>query len=187
VLKDRIDWEKSAREPEGLLTEFRHASGTAQQGHHFRDQLNARIEALAKSDYKSTDILLDAAKNDKPTAADKKSDSATPMPADPTEDDDALRRRSITTSSCARACASMSDWIQLLHQSQKTDANAPKVAADTAAKTADAIPACALDAGAAAARRSHTQIGSVEGSRGPSFGLFLCSCPGILLVVLNPA
>jgi carboxyl-terminal processing protease len=142
-LKDRIAWEKAREEQKTYSLDYQKRLDQRRSDITFRDQLNARMETLAKNNYKSTDILLDAAKDQ-----DKNKDKDTlPKPVD-ADTGDGTDEEADTTPPVVfdiqlrEGLRIMADWIKLENDRPKADASVAKVAAtkDAAVTTAGATP-----------------------------------------------
>ena len=81
-LKDRIVWEKAREEQKSYSLDYQTRLDQRKSDISFRDQLKDRMEALAKDNYKSTEIELDAAKAQDAETAKDKSDAAKVPAAD---------------------------------------------------------------------------------------------------------
>jgi len=119
LIKQWVTWEKAHQEQKEFSLNLDARLAEQRKDIAFRDDLNTRLEALTKSDYKSTEILTDAAKEQlaenkatKKTPAPSPDDLANPDgadPADPTLNfvkdlhDDQLRE----------SLRIMGDWLQL--------------------------------------------------------------------------
>ncbi len=162
LVKQGVAWEKSHQEQKEFSLNLDQRLADQRKDIVFRDDLNKRIDALEKTDYKSTDILLDAAKDQ---AADAKAakKAALPPPSDdgsaPDDPDSAtspanfdLQLHKIQLRESLRI---MTDWLNL--PPGQNAASAPgKVATDaanSATATATAAPAASLPSQPADATR----------------------------------
>ncbi|MGA2052825.1 MAG: carboxy terminal-processing peptidase, partial [Opitutales bacterium] len=82
-LRDRIAWEKAREQQKLYSLDYDTRLDQRKDDIAFRDQLKARVEELAKNNFKSTDILLDAAK-----AQEKDSPASVTAPTDSDDDTD---------------------------------------------------------------------------------------------------
>lgn len=132
-LKDRIAWEKAREEQKQYSLDYQTRLDQRKDDITFRDQLKARVEALAKNNYKSTDILLEAAK-----AQDKDAVTKEPPAPEATDTDDADEDSDppvIFDIQLRESLRVMADWIRLENQRQKGDSTT-KLAANKEMTTA---------------------------------------------------
>jgi carboxyl-terminal processing protease len=132
-LKDRIAWEKAREEQKTYSLDYETRLNQRKSDISFRDQLKDRMETLAKDNYKSTDIELEAAKAQDAETAKDKSDAAK-VPATDTEspdgsdDDEDAGPPVVFDIQLRESLRIMADWIRLEGERQKTDATATKLA-----------------------------------------------------------
>jgi carboxyl-terminal processing protease len=132
-LKDRIVWEKTREQQKQYSLDYQTRLDQRKDDITFRDQLKARVEALAKNNFKSTDVLLEAAK-----AQDKDKTAKEPPVPDATDMDDANEDTDppvIFDIQLRESLRVMADWIRLENQRQKSD-NTTKLAANKEMTTA---------------------------------------------------
>ncbi len=131
-LKDRIAWEKSREEQKSYSLDFQTRLTQRKGDISFRDQLKDRVETLAKNNYKSTDVELEAAKAQDQEKEKNKVDAAKAPVTDPDATDQAADDAGppvIFDIQLREGLRIMADWIRLESDRQKTDANATKLAA----------------------------------------------------------
>ncbi|HVU36723.1 MAG TPA: carboxy terminal-processing peptidase [Opitutales bacterium] len=144
LVKKRIAWEKARTDQKEVSLNFDERMAERRTDMSLRDSLNKSFEQLAKDNYKSTDILLDAAKaqqKDQPakTATPPIDGSLTPDDMDPADQPvafDVQLRESLRI---------MGDWLNILNQAKPGDS--PQVATETTTSTS---PVPSAEAAAAA-------------------------------------
>jgi len=136
LLKQRSAWEKAREEQKEFSLNLDDRMAQQRKDIAFRDDLNKRLETLAKTDYKSTDVLLESAKEQAADAKDQK--KALPAPTDDetnpdgtTDPADAPVKFDIQLRESLRI---MGDWLNLT----PGNSSAPKVAAASSADSATA-------------------------------------------------
>jgi hypothetical protein len=140
-MKQWVAWEKTREEQKDFSLNLDSRIDQQRKDLAFNDNLKKQIEALAKNDYKSTDILLDAAKDQ---AADAKADkkAALPPSGDEANPDGADSNGSLIYLNTQlhdiqlrESLRIMGDWLALL-PGQNAAADAAKVATSAANPTA---------------------------------------------------
>jgi carboxyl-terminal processing protease len=135
-LNDRIAWEKSREQQKLYSLDYDVRLTQRKDDIAFRDQLKARVEALSKDNFKSTDILLEAAK-----AQDKdKTAATTPAPDDTDKSDDSEDTDTpvVFDIQLRESLRIMSDWLKLEAEQPKPEATMAKLAANKDASTTTA-------------------------------------------------
>jgi carboxyl-terminal processing protease len=150
LLKDEIKWEKAREEQKdySLNYDFRLEQRRADVA--YRDQLKARLDTLSGGNYKSSDVLLDAAiKNEEKdkTAATIDADKASAPSLDGSDDDDDADATPKFDIQLRESLRIMGDWIRAEENHGLDSTKVPLVATD--AKNA-ATPAPTLGSATAA-------------------------------------
>jgi carboxyl-terminal processing protease len=139
MLQERVAWEKAREDQKDYSLNFAERLQQRKDDIVFRDQLRARTEELAKNNYKSTDVLLDVAKEQAKNKTASTSSDINPLSsvddideADTPIDFDIQLRESLRI---------MGDWIQVLATKQTTTPATTVAAAPAQTPAADAKPA----------------------------------------------
>ena len=130
LLQKRVTWEKSREQQKEFSLNFDTRMKERLNDIKFRDDLKQSLVALSKNNFKSTEVLLDAAKEQKDAAGNstvKYDPAAQPKPADGVDAADAPVSFDIQLREGLRI---MGDWIRTENEAKA--GTTVKVAADTA-------------------------------------------------------
>jgi len=140
LVKQRIAWEKARQDEKEISLNFDARMAERRNDIKFRDDLKANLEALTKDNFKSSDILLDAAKEQ---AKDK-----TPKAAPPTDGSDGLDTADEPVNfdvQLREGLRIMTDWLAVQNGTKTpqvaTTANTPSTGTATSAGPAGNMPA----------------------------------------------
>ncbi len=153
-LKDRITWEKARQEQKEYSLNYKERLAQRLADIDYRDKLKARLEAMVPANFKSTDVLLDAAKaqeDEKSKTA--KADDKMPSPAAAvlSGDDDDTEAPINFDIQLREGLRIMSDWLVAEQDRAKLPTSIVTLASKTDATPTDG-PAATVTAPAAAPR-----------------------------------
>jgi carboxyl-terminal processing protease len=143
-LKDRITWEKARQEQKEYSLNYNERLQQRISDIDYRDKLKARLEAMVPANFKSTDVLLDAAKaQEAEKSKTAKADDKMPSPAAAAlsgDDDDAEAPINFDIQ-LREGLRIMSDWLVAEQDRAKLPDSAVKLAAKTDATPTDGTAA----------------------------------------------
>lgn len=145
LMQKRVAWEKARTDQKDISLNFDTRMAERRNDITFRDELKKNFESLAKNNFKSTDVLLDAAKAQ---AADKTT-KATPPPVDASlsaDDTDAADTPVNFDVQLRESLRIMGDWLALQNQAKPASAQvATEQAATVGSASGAAAPATPSD------------------------------------------